>query len=177
MLAQFRPYIYGAVATFVALLAFAAWHYQQEALRLAVQIDTMDELARQAIKRQAAADAKMRADASAETDAIKAEHAKRIAVLTAKLKEKHHVSPLANSRCIVPVSFVRAHDDYAAGAGANIPAAADQSGDADSGIPLDNLVAAIADNYTEARLCAAEAWAWRVWYQKQLNLFVQEQTR
>lgn len=100
---------------------------------------------------------------------------RRIAALEEELRA--YVTPLADSRCVVPVGAVVYHDAAisAAAGGAAVSAAAGRSVDADSGVALSTVVGTAAKNYVEAHdvveRLTAEVTAWRDWYVAQRELF------
>jgi len=99
-----------------------------------------------------------------ETAARRAAEQGRIQTETKILKEviREYITPLAVSRCIVSRGFVLHHD--AAWSGAALPAPTSGLVDADSGIPLDRVADANADNAGTCRQLASEVRLWRDWY-------------
>ena len=73
-----------------------------------------------------------------------------------------YVTPLADSRCVVPVGFVQHHD--AAWGLSALPPAAGGLVDKPSGIPLSRVESTVAENAGAAREWRAEALGWRKWY-------------
>lgn len=93
-----------------------------------------------------------------------------------------YITPASDSRCTVPVGALVFHDAAARGAadqgGAQVPAGAGGSVDADSRLHLSDVFAVVASNYAgaQAALAAAvaEIAAWRDWYVAQRALFTGE---
>lgn len=75
-----------------------------------------------------------------------------------------YVTHLADSRCVVPVGFVRYHDAAAAARPAPDPAATGGPVDADSGVALSAVAGAVAGNYAICHDAIAEVRRWREWY-------------
>lgn len=98
------------------------------------------------------------------------EKAERDAQRRQLLKEvTRYVTPVADSRCIVPRGFVLVHDAAAAGTAgppgaAAVPDGAGGSLDADSGIALSAVGAAVTENYFACHEAIAEVTDWRRWY-------------
>lgn len=75
-----------------------------------------------------------------------------------------YVSPDADSRCDVPVGFVRIHD----GAAAGVPPSPDPAGraaDAPAGVALSAVASTVADNYGACNEALAKLAAWQTWYE------------
>lgn len=73
-----------------------------------------------------------------------------------------YVTPLADSRCVVPHGFVLHHD--AAWRGTPVPAPAGGSVDAPSGIPLSRVESVNTENAGACRDLLTEVRGWRRWY-------------
>lgn len=90
-----------------------------------------------------------------------------------------YITPVADSRCVLPVGAVLFHDAAARGApfqsGADLSRTAGGSVDANSGIRLSDAFGTVGWNYAgaQAALSAAiaEVTAWRNWYVAQRALF------
>lgn len=79
-----------------------------------------------------------------------------------------YVTIKSDAACTVPVGFVRLHD--AAAAGLPLPDAAGQSDDAASGVALHTVAGAVAANYGNANLDAAQLAALIGWIEDQAAL-------
>jgi hypothetical protein len=75
-----------------------------------------------------------------------------------------YVTPLADSRCIVPHGFVLHHDAAAAGRAAALPEGPGELVDADSGIALSAVERTVSENYEACHDAIAEVTEWRRWY-------------
>ena len=94
---------------------------------------------------------------------------KEIVVVGSKVKEvikevPVYVTPLADSRCIVPDGLRRHHDAAAAGRIATLPDGAGRPVDADSGLALSTVERTVANNYGICHDLRAEVATWRAWY-------------
>lgn len=101
------------------------------------------------------------------TDTIRAEHGREVVRIQTRtvtlIKEvPTYVSPAADTRCVIPVGFVRLYD--AAVRSSELPAAAGGPLDAPSGIELSGLLATDVENFGIAYQWRAEAMTWRRWY-------------
>lgn len=106
------------------------------------------------------------------TEAVKTDNVKAKAQIEyrTKLLVKEvpvYVTPAADDRCIVPVGFVRLHDQAASGGQASLSQAPGGPLDAPSGIPLSDAISTVIGNYGVAYDWRAEAMAWRRWYAEQ----------
>lgn len=70
-----------------------------------------------------------------------------------------YVTQAADARCVIPVGFVRVHDEAATG----VPVAAGDSNEAASGIALSAVAETIADNYGTCRETAEQLKALQEW--------------
>ena len=78
-----------------------------------------------------------------------------------------YVTVTSDSRCVVPLGFVRLHD-LAAGSGqAFVPAAPGGSVETPSGLDLSTVSSTVVANYGTAHVWRAEAEGWRAWYLEQ----------
>ncbi len=75
-----------------------------------------------------------------------------------------NVSPAADARCVVPLGFVRAHD--AAVGLPDLPAPADQSDEAASGLELSAVARTVAGNYGACREAAEQVTGWQDFYRQ-----------
>ena len=100
--------------------------------------------------------------ARARYDKLAAE--RREIFITLKREVPIYVTPLADSRCIVPHGFVRFHDSAAAARPAADPGTPGGPLDADSGIALSTVAATVAENYAACHDAIAEVRRWREWY-------------
>lgn len=75
-----------------------------------------------------------------------------------------YVTPLADSRCVIPVGFVHHHDAAAAARAAPVPTPSGGSLDADSGVALSAVERTVAANYAACHDAIAEVRRWREWY-------------
>lgn len=88
----------------------------------------------------------------------------RIVTKTLIREVTKYVPAAADAQCVVPVGFVRFHDQAAAGV---LPQAADPAGqpaDAASGVALSAVGAAVAENYGGCREDAKKLKGWQDWY-------------
>jgi hypothetical protein len=89
----------------------------------------------------------------------------RVKTVTLIREVPTYVSPLADSRCVVPVGFVRLHDDAVGGAVPNpAPAAAGAVGglvDEPSGVALSAIGSVVAENYGYAHELEQQVNGWR----------------
>jgi hypothetical protein len=74
----------------------------------------------------------------------------------------NYVTPLADTRCVVPAGFVQHHD--AAWGLSDLPAAAPQLVDKPSGIPLSRVESVVSENAGICQEWRSEAIGWRDWY-------------
>lgn len=115
--------------------------------------------------------AKREAKAGGITDQARASHGRelvRIQTRTVTLIKEvpTYVSPAADTRCVIPVGFVRIHDAAAAGS-SELSTAAGGPLDAPSGIELSSVADTLIGNYGVAYQWRAEALTWRAWYARQ----------
>lgn len=75
-----------------------------------------------------------------------------------------YVTPLADSRCIVPAGFVLHHDAAAAARPAAIPEGPGGLVDADSGLALSTVERTVSENYAACHDAIDEVTEWRRWY-------------
>lgn len=75
-----------------------------------------------------------------------------------------YVTPLADSRCIVPVGFVLHHDAAAAARPAALPEGASDLVDVDSRIALSTVERTVTENYAACHEAIDEVTEWRRWY-------------
>lgn len=75
-----------------------------------------------------------------------------------------YVTPLADSRCIVPRGFVLHHDAAAAARLAAIPEGPGGLVDADSGLALSTVERTVSENYAACNAAIDEVTEWRRWY-------------
>jgi hypothetical protein len=105
----------------------------------------------------------MNARNSALADELRVERGREKTITQTLIKEvTRHVTPLADSRCVVPHGFVLHHD--AAWRGSTLPAAPGGSVDAPSGIPLSRVESVNTENAGACRELLAEVRGWRRWY-------------
>lgn len=173
----FNRYTLAAAAT--AALAWAGWSWHTSKIDTAVEaaVAARDKhwageiAAERARHRGLVADWVL--EMVAREDAARArqarEKAEREAQFRQLLKEvPRYVTPVADARCIVPLGFVRIHDAAAGDAGppgaAAIPEPAGGSVDADSGVALSAVGAAVTENYFACHEAIAEVTEWRRWY-------------
>jgi hypothetical protein len=92
--------------------------------------------------------------------------AERVVVYRTLIEEvPRYVTPLADSRCIVPRGFVLHHDAAAVGArAAPVREVAGGLIDADSGLALSSVERTVAENYAACHDAIAEVSEWRRWY-------------
>lgn len=90
----------------------------------------------------------------------------RVKTETRYLKQKvtDYVTPLADSRCIVPRGFVLHFDAAWSGRGAALPGSAGRLVDEPSGVPLSRVEDVVTDNAGACHELLAEVRAWRRWY-------------
>lgn len=104
---------------------------------------------------------KLAMDSVQVNDARQAEIQWRTKVLIQRVPK--YVTPIADSRCVVPTGFVQLYD--AAVAGSDLaPAAAGQSFDNDSGIALSRVAETDQYNLGVAKSALTEVQSWRKWY-------------
>lgn len=106
------------------------------------------------------------------TEAVKTDNVKAKAQIEyrTKLLVKEvpvYVTPAADDRCIVPLGFVRLHDQTASGGPPSLSQAPGGPLDAPSGIPLSDALSTVIGNYGVAFEWREEAMAWRRWYAEQ----------
>lgn len=75
-----------------------------------------------------------------------------------------YVSPAADSRCILPVGWVRLHDAAASGSAPSLSQGPGGPLDAPSGVQPSEAITSVIGNYGVAYSWRAEAMAWREWY-------------
>jgi len=75
-----------------------------------------------------------------------------------------YVPAAADAQCVVPVGFVRLHDQAAAGVLPQASDAAGQPADAASGVALSVVGSTIAENYGGCRQDAEKLKGWQSWY-------------
>lgn len=94
---------------------------------------------------------------------LRAERGREKTTTQTLLKEvTRYVTPLADSRCVVPAGFVLHHD--AAWRGTPVPSAPSGSVDAPSGISLSRVESVNTENAGACRDLLAEVRGWRRWY-------------
>lgn len=75
-----------------------------------------------------------------------------------------YVSPAADSRCILPLGWVRLHDAAASGSPPSLSQGPGGPLDGPSGIAASTAISSVIENYGVAYSWRAEAMAWRSWY-------------
>lgn len=113
--------------------------------------------------------AKREEKADAITSKVETEHAKeqaRVEYRTKILVKEipTYVSPAADSRCILPVGWVRLHDAAASGSAPSLSQGAGGPLGAPSGVQPSEAISSVITNYGVAYSWRAEAMAWREWY-------------
>lgn len=89
---------------------------------------------------------------------------REIVYRTLKEEVPVYVTPLADSRCIVPRGFVLHHDAAAAARPPAVPEGAGGLVDADSGLALSAVERTVAENYAACTAAIDEVTEWRRWY-------------
>lgn len=103
-------------------------------------------------------------DQAARERYAKAQAERQVVYRTLKEEVPVYVTPLADSRCIVPLGFVLHHDAAAARRAAAVPEGAGGSLDADSGLALSAVERTVTENYEACHDAIAEVTEWRRWY-------------
>lgn len=162
-------WVLGGLAIAAAVYGANAWH--QGKIRAAV------EARDQAWERALEAERAKRRDAVsawvlelAERDARwrelynKAAAERRVVFQTILKEVPFYVTPLADSRCVIPRGFVFLHDAAAAGGAPAVPGGSGGLVDSDSGVALSAVGATVAENYGSCHDAFAEVAEWRRWY-------------
>ena len=89
---------------------------------------------------------------------------REIVYRTLKEEVPVYVTPLADSRCIVPVGFVLHHDAAAAARPAALPEGPGNLVDGDSGLALSAVERTVSENYAACHEAIDEVTEWRRWY-------------
>jgi hypothetical protein len=174
----FNRYTFAAAAA--AALAWAGWSWHTSEIDKAVEAAvaardlhwTGEIEAERARHRGLVADWVL--EMVAREDAARVRLAKEKAAREARFRQllkevATYVTPVADSRCVVPRGFVLFHDAAAAGdagppGAAAVPEPGGGSLDADSGVALSAVGSRVAENYAACHEAIAEVTAWRRWY-------------
>lgn len=96
---------------------------------------------------------------------VETETAKERVVTKTLIREViKYVPASADAQCVVPVGFVRLHDQAAAGLLPDPASAAGEPADAPSGVALSAVGATVAENYGACREDAERLKGWQAWY-------------
>lgn len=88
----------------------------------------------------------------------------RVVTQTLVREVVRYVPASADAQCVVPVGFVRLHDQAATGVLSDPANAAGQSADAPSGVALSAVGGTVAENYGACREDAERLKGWQAWY-------------
>ena len=168
LLSTFLPgwRLWGALALLGALAGGLAWWRHDIAARATTELRA-DIATAQAQRRAEVAEYVL--DMSARNAALVSElllERGRVKTETRYLKQKvtDYVTPLADSRCIVPRGFVLHFDAAWSGRGAALPGSAGGLVDEPSGIPLSRVEDVVTDNAGACHELLVEVRSWRRWY-------------
>jgi hypothetical protein len=120
------------------------------------------ERARKDVAKREAKAVQITAQSRANLDRERVRIQTRTVTLIKKVTE--YVTPAADTRCIVPVGFVRG---YNAAVTPELPPASGGPLDAPSGVALSDVLTADVENFGTAYQWRAEALTWRAWYEAQ----------
>lgn len=154
----------GLVAVFLVLGLRSHWITAGVKQEQAAEAKRLEKAKVKVVKREVKAD-KI-------TEAVKTDNVKAKAKIEyrTKLLVKEvpvYVTPAADDRCVVPLGFVRLHDQAASGGPPSLSQAPGGPLDAPSGIPLSDALSTVIGNYGVAFEWREEAMAWRRWYAEQ----------
>lgn len=122
---------------------------------------------RNAVAYVQAQDKTAKAAAASSSVGVKVETAtakERVITQTLIREVVRYVPAAADAQCVVPVGFVRLHDQAATGVLSDPADAAGQPADAPSGVALSAVGATVAENYGSCREDAERLKGWLTWY-------------